>query len=167
MAISSNPADEPPLRGSTGTNARGETITFEVPSEMQSLEEVRRIVSGLLEQTRLTEREVKDMLQAVLEMAANAIEWGNGSNPALNIRIKFRADPDLIIFLVRDQGDGFEHYQNGRAMPSVEELMGKDGPIRMPNGFGIMLARGLVDKFLYNDRGNEVILIKRVGRVGS
>jgi two-component system OmpR family response regulator len=28
-------------------------------------------------------------------------------------------------------------------------------------GFGIMLARGLVDGFRYNDRGNEVTLIKR------
>ena len=28
-------------------------------------------------------------------------------------------------------------------------------------GFGIMLAKGLVDEFHYNDRGNEVTLIKR------
>ena len=28
-------------------------------------------------------------------------------------------------------------------------------------GFGIMLARGLVDAFHYNERGNEVTLIKR------
>ncbi|MBV8382871.1 MAG: ATP-binding protein, partial [Planctomycetaceae bacterium] len=28
-------------------------------------------------------------------------------------------------------------------------------------GFGIMLAKGLVDEFRYNDKGNEVTLIKR------
>jgi len=28
-------------------------------------------------------------------------------------------------------------------------------------GFGIMLARGLVDKFWYNERGNQVTMVKR------
>jgi two-component system, OmpR family, response regulator len=29
-----------------------------------------------------------------------------------------------------------------------------------PGGFGILLARKIVDEMLYNERGNEVLLIK-------
>jgi anti-sigma regulatory factor (Ser/Thr protein kinase) len=31
-----------------------------------------------------------------------------------------------------------------------------------PGGFGILLARHLVDELIYNEKGNEVLLIKYV-----
>jgi anti-sigma regulatory factor (Ser/Thr protein kinase) len=33
-----------------------------------------------------------------------------------------------------------------------------------PGGFGILLVRNLVDELVYNERGNEVILIKYTDR---
>jgi len=29
-----------------------------------------------------------------------------------------------------------------------------------PGGFGVMLAQGLVDQLIYNEQGNEVVLVK-------
>jgi anti-sigma regulatory factor (Ser/Thr protein kinase) len=31
-----------------------------------------------------------------------------------------------------------------------------------PGGFGILVAKQLVDELFYNERGNEVLLIKRL-----
>ena len=31
---------------------------------------------------------------------------------------------------------------------------------RRPGGFGILMARNLVDELVYNERGNEVLLVK-------
>ncbi len=159
--MTKNPADD-----STSTIVPGEMITFEVPSGKQAYEEMIRIIDGRLERTKLTERQVKDVRQAVIEMGGNAMEWGHGWNPALKIRIDFWADSEAVTFRVRDQGARFEHFHNCRAMPSIDELM-KQGLTGLPRGFGIMLARGLMDEFFYNDRGNEVTLIKRVGKVGE
>ena len=34
-----------------------------------------------------------------------------------------------------------------------------------PGGFGIMMTRQLVDELIYNEQGNEVLLIKYLRRV--
>ena len=36
-----------------------------------------------------------------------------------------------------------------------------------PGGFGLLLARGTVDELLYNEIGNEVLLIKYIDRAPS
>jgi anti-sigma regulatory factor (Ser/Thr protein kinase) len=36
-----------------------------------------------------------------------------------------------------------------------------------PGGFGILLARNLVDELLYNEKGNEVLLIKYLAEASA
>jgi anti-sigma regulatory factor (Ser/Thr protein kinase) len=36
-----------------------------------------------------------------------------------------------------------------------------------PGGFGVMLAQGLVDQLVYNEQGNEVVLIKYLDLVSQ
>ncbi len=68
----------------------------------------------------------------------------------------------MVVSCVRDAGEGFEHrndYCSG--IDDVEPQKGSP-PVEWIAGFGIMIARGLVDEFCYNDAGNEVTLIKLV-----
>ena len=32
-----------------------------------------------------------------------------------------------------------------------------------PGGFGVMMAKNLVDEVVYNEQGNEVLLVKYIG----
>ena len=82
----------------------------------------------------------------------------------MTLTIIYRIDPDAITLIIRDQGPGFNPKQIPHAA-SDEDPIGhidvrNDLGIR-EGGFGIMLAKGLVDEFRYNDKGNEVTLIKR------
>ncbi len=97
-------------------------------------------------------------------MGGNAIEWGHKKNADLVLTIIYRIDPEAVTLIIRDQGPGFDPGNIPHAA-SDEDPIGhldirNDLHIR-EGGFGIMLAKGLVDQFRYNDKGNEVTLVKR------
>jgi DNA-binding response OmpR family regulator len=142
---------------------RGE-INFDVRSEVTYLQQVNDMLSDLFAHTPLTERQIKDLRQVVMEMGGNAIEWGHRKNADLVLRITYLIDPEAVTLIIRDQGPGFNPKQIPHAA-SDEDPIGhldirNDLGIR-EGGFGIMLTKGLVDEFRYNDVGNEVTLIKR------
>ena len=146
------------LRGTTGE------INFDIRSEATYLQQANDMLADLFAHTSLNERQIKDMRQAVMEMGGNAIEWGHRKNAELVLQITYRIDPEAITLIIRDQGPGFNPGQIPHAA-SDEDPIGhldirNDLGIR-EGGFGIMLAKGLVDDFRYNDVGNEVTLVKR------
>ena len=139
-------------------------INFDIRSEATYLMQANDLLADLFAHTSLTERQIKDLRQVVMEMGTNAIEWGHRKNAELVLTIIYRIDPEAITLIIRDQGPGFNPKQIPHAA-SDEDPIGhidvrNDLGIR-EGGFGIMLAKGLVDEFRYNDKGNEVTLIKR------
>ena len=139
-------------------------IHFDVRSEATYLQQVNDMLSDMFAHTPLTERQIKDLRQAVMEMGGNAIEWGHRKNAELVLTIVYRIDPEAVTLIIRDQGPGFDP-RNIPHAASDEDPIGhldlrNDLHIR-EGGFGIMLSKGLVDSFRYNDKGNEVTLIKR------
>lgn len=139
-------------------------ITFDIRGEVAFLQQTNDLLADLYAHTPLTERQVKDLKQAVLEMGGNAIEWGHRKDPEKTVRITYRIDPSSITLIIRDQGPGF----NPRNIPHAASEEDPIGHLDVRNeqgiregGFGIMLAKGLVDEHYYNKKGNEVTLIKR------
>ena len=79
------------------------------------------------------------------------------------VTVTYRIDPEKVTILVKDTGPGFDPARLPHAADAgdptkhtmVREVLGlREG------GFGIMIARGLVDELQYNEKGNEVRLIK-------
>jgi DNA-binding response OmpR family regulator len=142
-------------------------INFDIRSEVTYLQQVNDMLSDMFAHTPLTERQVKDLRQVVMEMGGNAIEWGHKKNADLVLQIVYRIDPEAVTLIIRDQGPGF----NPRDIPHAASEEDPIGHLDLRNelniregGFGIMLAKGLVDEFRYNEKGNEVTLIKRFER---
>lgn len=146
-----------------GKGTTGE-IQFDIRSEMTYLQQINDWLSDLYAHTPLTERQIKDLRQAVLEMGGNAIEWGHRKNADLPLTITYRIHPDSVSLTIRDRGPGFDPKNLPHAARAEDPIghldLRNDLGIR-EGGFGIMLARGLVDEFRYNDVGNEVTLVKR------
>jgi DNA-binding response OmpR family regulator len=139
-------------------------INFDVRSELTYLQQANDMLADLFAHTPLTDRQIKDLKQAVMEMGGNAIEWGHRKNAELVVRITYRINSDSVTLIIQDQGPGF----NPRSLPHAASDEDPIGHIELRNelglregGFGIMLARGLVDEFRYNQRGNEVTIVKR------
>ena len=139
-------------------------INFDVRSEPTYLQQTNDLLADLYAHSPLTERQVKDLKQVVLEMGGNAIEWGHRRNSELVLRITYRIDAEKITLVIRDQGPGFDPGQIPHAASDEDPIGHLDVRNELgirEGGFGIMLAKGLVDDFKYNDKGNEVTLIKR------
>jgi DNA-binding response OmpR family regulator len=138
-------------------------INFDIRSEIGYLQETNDLLSDLYAHTPLTERQVKDLKQAVMEMGGNAIEWGHRKNADLPLRITYRIDQTSVTLIIRDQGPGFNPQKIPHAACDEDPIGHLDVRSELgirEGGFGIMLARGLVDDFRYNETGNEVTLVK-------
>ena len=82
--------DEHQQRGTTGE------INFDIRSELTYLSQASDMLADLFAHTPLTDRHIKDLKQAVMEMGGNAIEWGHRKNADLVLRITYRIDPTSV-----------------------------------------------------------------------
>lgn len=112
-------------------------------------------------------REVREAVgQAFRELLLNAVEWGGGLDPAKKVRISCLRARRLLLYRISDPGRGFRF--EGLSHAAVTNL-GED-PLRhtevreskgmRPGGFGILMARALVDELIYNEAQNEVVFVK-------
>ncbi len=69
------------------------------------------------------------------------------------VQIKVRMNDRDAVFVIRDEGPGFD--VAGRPDPTEPENLEQAG------GRGILLMRTFMDEVLFNERGNEVTLVKR------
>jgi CheY-like chemotaxis protein len=67
--------------------------------------------------------------------------------------VQFRLSPNEAVFVMRDEGPGFDH----RKMYDPTDLEN----LERVSGRGMLLMRTFMDEVIYNDRGNEVTMIKR------
>ena len=83
------------------TNGTTGEIHFDIRSEVDYLQQANDLLSDLYAHTPLTERQVKDLRQAVMEMGGNAIEWGHRKNADLPLRITYRIGPDAVTLIIQ------------------------------------------------------------------
>ena len=144
-------------------------IVFMLRSEMSILQQTNDMLTDLFSHTPLTERQIKELKQVVTEMGGNAIEWGHRRNADLPLKITYRIGSDQVTLIIRDQGPGFDPKNLPHAACDEDPIQHLDVRNELgirEGGFGIMLAKGMVDEFKYNDIGNQVTLVKRFAKQG-
>ncbi|MFO0910626.1 MAG: response regulator [Isosphaeraceae bacterium] len=148
-------------------------IHVELNSEITLLNDLNDFLLHLSRATPLNNDQVMHLRQAVLEMAQNAIEWGNQHQTDRLVTIRYRIHGDHVEILVRDQGSGFDRTNLPHAAAPGDPFTHLDVRDKLglrAGGFGLMICEGMVDELRYNDVGNEVTLIKRFdpnGRPGE
>lgn len=138
---------------------------FEVSgqSDFSVLYRYRRFL-GLLDHFDLEEEEAEEVRLALEELGRNAIEWGNEGDKQKRVRLACRILPNKIILQIADEGSGF--IPREIPDPSIDpmahieqrQVSGK----RM-GGYGMHLVKNIMDKVVYNSRGNVVVAIKYLG----
>jgi DNA-binding response OmpR family regulator len=139
-------------------------IHVELDSEITLLQELNDFLMHLCRATPFAEEQVHQLRQAVMEMAQNAIEWGNQHASDRLVNITYRVYEDRVEIIVRDQGPGFDRANLPHAAAPDDPFSHLDVRDKLglrAGGFGLMICRGMVDELKYNDLGNEVTLIKR------
>lgn len=135
------------------------------------LEIADRLVPFLRElATDLSVPEREDVGTAFRELLMNAIEHGGGSDPNKTVRVDYVRTAQSIIYKVLDPGQGFSLQHLPHAAVSnqpdapYQHCAVRDRLGLRPGGFGILLTRHLADELIYNEKGNEVLLIKHILR---
>ena len=140
--------------------AQGE---LHMQSDSKNREHLNDMLDELFQLTPLSEADIGRMRYAVLEMTENAIEWGNGRNEDLTVMIAYEVSDEQMKFVITDQGQGFDPCECPHAACEEDPVSHLDLREKLglrQGGFGIMIAKGMVDKVEYNDTGNQVTLTK-------
>jgi CheY-like chemotaxis protein/anti-sigma regulatory factor (Ser/Thr protein kinase) len=138
-------------------------VRFHLQSDTHYLEELNHLLGSLFLFSGLTQSQVKQLTTAVRELGTNAIEWGHKKQLDRILTIDYRIDPQKVTIDIKDTGPGFNpenlpHAANPE--DPVGHMMVRETLGLREGGFGILLSRGLVDEMSYNEKGNEVRLVK-------
>ncbi|HEX8846614.1 MAG TPA: response regulator [Pyrinomonadaceae bacterium] len=150
-------------------SARPEWIELRVPCDIAAIDPLERLMSQLKTDLPTLTRET--VTYAFREMLRNAIEHGGKNDPTQFVEVGYLRSPRIILYRIKDPGEGFSieslyreegaiaAFLNPESDPMQHARVREEEGLR-PGGFGILIARDLVDEMIYNEKHNEVILIK-------
>lgn len=130
---------------------------------------VERLVRFMTEREDSLPPGDRDLLMTAFhEMLLNAMEHGAGFDPDKVIEVTAARTGRAIVYHFRDPGNGFDRHDLAHAatLPDPKEILDmvahREETGRRPGGFGMLLVKQIADELVYNERGNEVLLIKYV-----
>ena len=131
-------------------------LVLELPNDVRAIEHA---VDYVLQRCgAICEHERKIRLNfrvSLTEALSNAMLYGNEEDPGKRVRLEVVLGDEEIRVRVTDEGSGFDPGQVPD--PTVPPNLVK------PGGRGLFLMRQLMDEVRFNERGNSVELVLRLG----
>ena len=125
-----------------------------------------RLVHFFREISELPEPEADQVATAFREMLLNAIEHGGTFDPSQYVEISYIRTRKMVMCRIKDPGEGFSLEELHHAAvdnPSYDPIrhaLFREAQGMRPGGYGLLMARHLVDELVYSEKGNEVLLVK-------
>jgi len=143
-------------------------LTLRVACRVLTADRLTRFISEWRADVPSDERDL--LMTAFREMLLNAMEHGAGFDPQKVIQVTAARTARAIVFHFLDPGDGFDHADLEHAARSCEpdhvlaatHHRAETG--LRPGGFGMLIVRQVADELVYNEKGNEVLMIKHTDR---
>ena len=139
-------------------------VELRFPCEMQTAGRVENVLDQL--NYSLPPKVRQSVRLAFHELLMNAIEWGGQLNPEAQAQIEYLRTRKFVMCRIADPGTGFDpggleyaavtsHLEEPMAHSETREERGL-----RPGGYGIALAKSMVDELVYNEAHNEVAIVK-------
>jgi anti-sigma regulatory factor (Ser/Thr protein kinase)/ActR/RegA family two-component response regulator len=141
-------------------------LTLRVSCHLLTADRLVRFVTELQSSVPGDARDL--LITAFREMLLNAMEHGAGFDPEKVIEVTAARTARAIVYHFRDPGTGFnmetlEHTSATNHPDDVIATAMRRAEMGLrPGGFGMLIVRNVVDELVYNERGNEVLLIKHL-----
>ena len=159
--LASSPAAALPIEV---VSARPEWVELGAPCSLDVAERVQDYVMQL--DAKLPDDVRESVAQAFRELLTNAVEWGGHLDPTRTVRIACLRARRMLLYRIADPGEGFDITRLAHAAinnppddplnhDSVRQNMGLRA-----GGLGLMMTHALVDEVIYNEKRNEVLLVK-------
>jgi CheY-like chemotaxis protein len=145
-------------------SARPDWVELSVPCRLEVVDHIQNFLGQLA--ANLSEDVRRSVGQAFRELLSNAIEWGGALNPERKVHISYLHMRRLILYRISDPGSGFRFEDLDHAAVGyppdqpLAHVAKREAKGLRPGGFGVLLARALVDELIYNEAQNEVVFVK-------
>ena len=126
------------------------TQRIEFPAKAENIALAEKLIDEACQKHGVHESHYGDILIAITEAVNNAIHHGNRLDPAKNVTLGYKLDGDRIVFVVGDDGPGFDfdHLPDPTDPQNLEK----------PHGRGVFLLRTLADRIEFSDNGATVAM---------
>jgi DNA-binding response OmpR family regulator len=145
-------------------SARPEWLEIVAPCSLEVAERVQEFVMQL--DAKLPDDVRESVAQAFRELLTNAVEWGGRLDPSRKVRVSCLRTRRMLLYRIADPGEGFdiEHLahaaiSNREGDPLAHDRVREEMGLR-PGGLGLVMTRAIVDEVIYNEKRNEVVLVK-------
>jgi anti-sigma regulatory factor (Ser/Thr protein kinase) len=143
-------------------------LTLRVSCHLLTADRLVRFITELQPSTPNADRDL--LMAAFRELLLNAMEYGAGFDAEKVVEVTAARTARAIVYYFRDPGAGFDRGELAHAAvtASPDAVLAAaahraEKGLR-PGGFGMLIARQVADEIVYNESGNEVILIKHIDR---
>jgi anti-sigma regulatory factor (Ser/Thr protein kinase)/ActR/RegA family two-component response regulator len=160
--VMESPAWDAAIEMLSGTDA---WIRLSVRCDVSAANRLQQFVRAFL---NLPEVDEDKVAIASREMLLNAMEHGGKFDPERRIEIAYLRARHVVLIRIKDPGEGFslaENLDTAANNPQDEPLRHqkhREAQGIRPGGYGILLAKNLVDELFYGEKGNDVLLIKYI-----
>lgn len=146
-----------------GKRTDGEIITFSIPSRLELLPVLDRLVQGIAEQMEFDEDTAGEVAISVIEAGTNAIQHGHAHDSHKSVGFRFDLHPDRLEVLVEDSGPGFDLAAVTMTDPTSPE------DILKSRGRGIFIMRQMMDTvdFQIDPKNGTRVLLKKFKRANG
>jgi anti-sigma regulatory factor (Ser/Thr protein kinase)/ActR/RegA family two-component response regulator len=116
----------------------------------------------------IPEADREAVVAAFKEILINAMEHGGHFDPSQYVEISFVRMRRAVVCRVRDPGEGFSLEElrhaavNSPPDDPLSHLAVREAQGLRSGGFGLLLAKNLVDELIYSEQGNDVLLVKYI-----
>jgi DNA-binding response OmpR family regulator len=141
-------------------------FTLRVSCHLLTAERLVRFMTEHLSSLPADERDL--LIAAFRELLLNAMEHGAGFDTGKVVEVTAARTARAIVYHVRDPGTGFNRQALAHAAMSsdadevVASALRRSEIGLRPGGFGMLIARTVADELVYNEFGNEVLLVKHL-----
>ena len=145
-------------------SARPEWLEIIAPCSLEVAERVREFVMQL--DAKLSDDVRESIAQAFRELLMNAVEWGGRLDPTRKVRVSCLRTRRMLLYRIADPGEGFDisrlahsAISNPEDDPLAHDRVRQELGLR-PGGLGLVMTKAMVDDLIYNEKRNEVVLVK-------
>jgi len=146
-------------------SATPDWIRLLVRCEIKTAERLLQFFQEIID---LPSTENEAVATALRELLMNAIEHGGKFDPQKYVEVSYLRTRRAVSCRIKDPGEGFSLDE----IPHAAIMNPPDDPLRhltyreaenlRPGGFGVLLAKHSIDELLYNEQGNEAVLVKYI-----
>jgi anti-sigma regulatory factor (Ser/Thr protein kinase) len=130
-------------------------LRLDVPSDLALVHDAVELIAAQCAGALSRRRVAFNLRTALAEALANAMTYGNGSDPTKVVRVRVEVGGEAVRIHVADDGAGFD-------VAAVPDPTTPDHLWR-EDGRGLFVIRHLVDQLSFNDRGNVICLLLKAG----